>query len=518
MNNTYYISTPIYYVNDKPHIGHSYTTIAADVLARFFRADGRDVHFLTGTDEHGIKIYKAAAEKGVSPKQLADEVVVHFRELWEDLEISYDDFIRTTESRHENRVQEIARRLLDRDELYFGPYEGWYDEGEEEFVKESEARENDYRSPISGRPLVRHAEDAWFFRLSKWVPKLIKHIESDPGFLVPKARRNEVLGLLREGVGDLCISRNKERLPWGVDMPNDPNHVVYVWIDALSNYITALGVPAIGEEDDERAANYWPASVHVIGKDILKFHAIFWPCILMALDIPLPKCIFAHGWWKNDGQKMSKSLGNFISREDIAGICNEYSVDVYRYYLLRAAKFGADANFSRSLLQEIYNDELANGVGNLLSRTVNMIGKYFDGAVPRTQGVSDAENEIVKAAADLNTSASAAMEVCAFDVYLQKVLDLVTATNRYIEATEPFKLAKDDSQRSRLGTILYTSAEAVRIILLYLQPFMPRSSERGLAALGVTNQSGKLSETGRWGGLPAGTRTTICEPLFPRKN
>ena len=517
MNKTYYITTPIYYVNDKPHIGHSYTTIAADVLARFFRADGRDVHFLTGTDEHGIKIYKAALERGKSPTELADEVVAHFRELWDDLDISYDDFIRTTERRHEDRVQELARQLLDRDELYFAPYEGWYDEGEEDFVKESDARDNDYRSPISGRPLVEHAEDAWFFRLSKWVPKLIRHIESNPGFLVPKARRNEVLGLLREGVPDLCISRNKERLPWGVEMPNDPSHVVYVWIDALSNYITALGLPPIGEEDDERAAKYWPANVHLIGKDILRFHAIYWPCLLMALDIPLPKCVFAHGWWQNDGQKMSKSLGNFISREDIARICQEYSVDVYRYYLLRTAKFGADANFSLSLLKETYNDELANGVGNLLSRTVNMIWRYFDGTIPETRGALDKDTSVVEAATDLKASANAAMKACAFDEYLQKVSDLTTATNRYIESTQPFKLANDDSQRNRLGTILYTCAEAVRIILLYLQPFMPKTSERGLAALGVTHQSRPLSEIGRWGGLTAGTKITACEPLFPRK-
>ena len=517
MNKTYYITTPIYYVNDKPHIGHSYTTIAADVLARFFRADGRDVHFLTGTDEHGIKIYKAAADKGKSAQELADEVVVHFQELWQDLDISYDDFIRTTECRHESRVQEIVRRLLKRDELYFGSYEGWYDEGEEESVKDSAARDNDYRSSVSGKPLVRHAEDAWFFRLSKWVPKLIQHIESNPVFLVPKARRNEVLGLLRKGVDDLCISRSKDRLPWGVEMPNDPTHVVYVWIDALSNYITALGIPAVGDDHDEKAANYWPANIHLIGKDILKFHAVFWPCMLMALGIPLPKRIFAHGWWLSQGKKMSKSLGNFISRDDIAQVCKEYSVDVYRYYLLRATKFGADGNFSHDLLKQIYNDELANGVGNLLSRTINMIQRYFDGALPDTQGISAAESQVVEAAKDLNRSANAAMQACAFHAYLSAVIDLVTATNRYIEKTQPFKLAKDETQRSQLGTILHTCAEAVRIILLYLQPFMPGSSEKGFAALGVTHQAGALSEIGRWGGLPAGTRITACEPLFPRR-
>lgn len=517
MTQTYYITTPIYYVNDRPHIGHSYTTIAADVLARFFRADGRDVHFLTGTDEHGIKIYKAAADKGKSPQELADEVVVHFRQLWKDLDISYDDFIRTTEFRHENRVQEIVRRLLNRDELYFGPYEGWYDEGEEEFVKETAARDNGYRSAISGRPLVKHTEEAWFFRLSKWVPRLIEHIDAHPEFVAPEARRNDVLAELRKGVDDLCISRRKDRLPWGVEMPNDPEHVVYVWIDALSNYITALGLPAIGDNHDNSAADYWPASVHLIGKDILWFHAVYWPCMLMALDIPLPKCVFAHGWWLNQGKKMSKSLGNFVSADDIAQVCKEYSVDVFRYYLLRATKFGADGNFSHDLLKQTYNDELANGVGNLLSRTINMVQRYFDGTVPQPQRPTAAESQVVETATDLHASANSAMEDCGFDVYLQKVIDLTTATNRYIETTRPFKLAKDETQRGQLGTILYNCAEAVRIILLYLQPIMPRSSKKGLAALGVREHSGTLEESGQWGNLRAGTRTTICKPLFPRQ-
>ena len=517
MSETYYVTTPIYYVNDAPHIGHSYTTIAADVLARFFRADGRDVRFLTGTDEHGIKIVKAAAEKNVTPRQLADDVVTHFQGLWRDLNISNDDFIRTTEDRHENRVRNLVQALVDRDEIYLGSYEGWYDEGQEEYVTESAARDNDYKSEISGRPLVRYSEQNWFFRLTKWVPKLIEHIESNPSFVQPTARRNEVLSKLKQGTDDLCISRNKEKLPWGIEMPNDRDHVVYVWIDALSNYYTALGLPEIGDAHDAEAANYWPCDVHLIGKDILWFHAVYWPCMLMALDIELPKCVFAHGWWTSEGKKMSKMLGNFVSRETIADICQEYSRDVYRWFLLRAVSFGSDGDFSRNMLQARYNSDLANGIGNLVSRTMKMIGNYFDARIPPPGQGADEEQIVLDAAEDLRASARDAMEVCAFHTYLDKVFALAAATNRYIERTEPFKLAKDPSQRDRLGTILYTCAEAVRLVLLYLRPVMPETCDRGLGQLGWAPTDDPLAHTGRWGRLDAGTTTATSDALFPRK-
>jgi len=517
MSETYYVTTPIYYVNDKPHIGHSYTTIAADVLARFFRADGRDVRFLTGTDEHGIKIVKAATERGLSPRELADEVVVHFQKLWEDLDITNDDFIRTTDPRHEGRVQEIIRQLLDRDEIYLGKYEGWYDEGQEEFVTESAARENEYKSAVNDKPLVRYAESAYFFRLGKWAPKLIEYIRANPKFVQPDARRNEVISKLEMGVEDLCISRSVEKLPWGVPMPNDPSHVVYVWIDALSNYYTALGLPEIGDGCDGQAAKYWPCNVHLIGKDILWFHAVYWPCMLMALDIELPRCVYAHGWWTSNGKKMSKSLGNFISREVIAEICDEYGLDTYRYFLLRAVAFGSDGDFSHEMLLQRYNVELANGLGNLLSRTVNMIGRYFDGKVPQPAGYGEVEQGVLTAAAELADNASATMEACQFNAYLERIVALVTATNRYIEVTEPFKLAKDAAQRERLGTILYTCAEAVRIALLHLKPVMPTAGQRGLSQLGWDSSTGSLGELGRWGVLPAGTATQKGEGLFPRK-
>ena len=516
MTDTYYVTTPIYYVNDKPTIGHAYTTIAADVLARFGRSAGRDVRFLTGTDEHGVKIYKAAQAKGLGPRELADEVVQHFRDCWAELNVQYDDFIRTSEPRHERRVQEIIRRLLDRDEIYLGKYEGWYDEGQEEFVTESTAREHDYKSPMNAQPLVRYSEPGYFFRLGKWVPKLIAHIEAHPDFVQPAARRNEVLSKLKMGVGDLNISRSVEKLPWGVRMPNDETHVVYVWIDALSNYYTALGLPEIGDADDAHAARYWPADVHLIGKDILWFHAVYWPCLLMALDIELPRCVFAHGWWTAEGKKMSKSLGNFISRDEITELCQEYSLDVFRWYLLRAVAFGADGDFSREMLQGRYNTVLANGVGNLLSRTAKMIGKYCDGRVPEPAEAGAQERAVRAAGEALIADAPAVLGRCAFHEYLDRIEALTDATNTYIDRTQPYKLAKDPAQAGRLGTILYTCAEAVRLILAYLQPVMPATAGRGLAALGQDASEG-IATAGGWGRLAAGAAVGMDEPLFPRK-
>lgn len=516
MNEPYYVTTPIYYVNDVPHLGHAYTTVAADVLARFFRSSGRDVHFLTGTDEHGIKIVKAAAEKDRTPQELADEVVEGFRQMWPVLGVEHDDFIRTTEPRHERRVQKIITLLLERDDVYLGSYEGWYDEGQEEYVTESTARENDFKSPISGRPLVRYSEQNWFFRLGKYVPKLIEHLEANPGFVKPEARYNEVLSKLRQGVDDLCISRNRQKLPWGVEMPNDPEHVVYVWVDALSNYCTALGIPDIGEPDDAQHARYWPAQVHLIGKDILWFHAVYWPCLLMALNLPLPECVFAHGWWTAEGKKMSKSLGNFIGRDEILAYCEEYSRDVLRYYLLRAMVFGADGDFSRDMFRQVYNNDLANGVGNLLSRTVKMIGKYLDGQVPPPNRELEESREVLQAADALAVSAEAWMADCAFHQYLNGVMNLVDATNRFIDTTEPFRLAKEETQKPRLESILGTCAESLRLVLLYLRPVLVDKADAGLALLGRTVDAAPLQDAGRWGADARPAVVTAPEPLFPR--
>jgi len=516
---TFYVTTPIYYVNDQPHIGHSYTTIAADVLARFYRTEGMDVHFLTGTDEHGIKIVKAAQERGLAPKDLADEVVVHFQQLWKDLNITHDDFIRTSEVRHERRVQEIIRQLVEKDEIYLGSYQGWYDEGQEEFVTESTARDNDYKSTISGRALVRYSEPSYFFRLNKWIPRLIEHIRSNADFIKPPARRNEVLSKLTGGVDDLSISRPLSKLSnWGIPMPNDPTHSVYVWIDALSNYYTALGLPRIGDEHDAKGAKYWPCDVHLIGKDILWFHTVYWPCMLMAIDVEPPRCVFAHGWWTSEGKKMSKSLGNFISRQTIAEICAEYSRDVFRYFLLRAVPFGADGDFSRAMLKTRYNNELANGVGNLLSRTVNMIGRYCDSVVPAPQGSPGPHQEVAQLAGDLHESADELLGGCQFHGYLDKILAVVGATNRYIDQTEPFKLAKDPSRRDDLHSILYNCADALRVVMLYLEPIMPESASEGLAQLGWCRPADAgLSELGCLGRLAPGGRTKPGGSLFPRK-
>jgi methionyl-tRNA synthetase len=522
MSERFYVTTPIYYVNDAPHIGHSYTTIAADVLARYHRAEGHEVHFLTGTDEHGIKIVKAAAEKNMTPRQLADSVVVHFLQQWKDLNISNDDFIRTTDARHEKRVQEIVRRLVAKDEIYQGSYEGWYDEGQEEFVTENTARETEYKSAISGKPLVRYSEKSYFFRLAKWIPALKTHILSHPDFIQPETRRNEVLSKLDQGVDDLSISRAGEKLGgWGVPMPNDPTHSVYVWIDALSNYYTALGLPEIGDEFDGKAARFWPASLHLIGKDILWFHCVYWPCMLMALGIEPPRTVFAHGWWTSEGKKMSKSLGNFVSQEVIREICREYSRDVFRYFVLREVPFGADGDFSRAALQLRYNTELANDIGNLLSRTVNMIGRYFDGQVPtpQSQTLEGQEGQFLgQAVGRLNQESPGLMDRCQFSQYLQLVLELASATNRYIDATSPFTLAKDPSQRQRLGTIMYCCAEAVRIVLCCLEPFMPEKALEGLAMLGLEAKwQTPLSQRIQWGGLEAGRGVAKDSPLFPRK-
>ena len=518
MSETFYVTTPIYYVNDVPHIGHAYTTIAADVLARYHRAVGRDVFFLTGTDENASKVADAAAERGIDPQAHCDEVCKQFQDLWEALNITHDDFIRTTQPRHTKRVRDIVTKLLERDQIYLGEYSGWYDPGQEEFVTEQVARQHEYKSPISGKPLQKYSEPSYFFRLSQWTDRLLAHIEAHPDFIQPESRRNEVVSKVRAGVEDLSISRSS--LNWGIEMPNDPDHRIYVWIDALSNYITALGWPEIGDEDDGARMKYWPADMQLIGKDILWFHTVYWPCMLMALDVELPRTIFAHGWWMSEGRKMSKALGNFISCESLAEICKEYSRDVLRYFLLREVPFGLDGNFSRDALKSRYNAELANDVGNLLSRTVNMIERYFDGSVPAPQqeGLSGREAEfLAPAVAAINEKAEDLMRQCRFSDYIRAVLDLASATNRYIDATQPFKLAKDESQRDRLGTILYTCAEAVRLVLSYLEPIIPDKADEGLRQLGLTGGDPRpLGERTRWGGLAAGTAIAKSTSLFPR--
>src|SRR4051812_2383496 len=381
--NKFYITTPIYYPNAEPHLGHVYTTLCADTVARYHRLAGDQTFFLTGTDEHGIKMVKTAAELKVEPQELVDRVVAIYQNVWKEFKITNDDFIRTTSERHKKAVGKIVEKLVASGDIYLGSYQGWYDEGQEEFVTETEAKKNDYKSAISKMPLTRYVEPSYFFRLSKYAPRVLAHVESQPDFIRPESRRNEVISKLKAGVDDLSISR--ATLKWGIPMPNDPGHVLYVWIDALSNYITALGY---GSDDNTLFKRYWPADVHLIGKEILWFHTVYWPAILFSLGLPLPRQVFAHGWWTAEGRKMGKSTGNFIDLDKLRAISSAYSQDALRYYMLRAAPFGSDLDFAQADFDKSFN-ELANVVGNCPNRTVKMIGRYRDGVLPAVGDVED---------------------------------------------------------------------------------------------------------------------------------
>jgi len=507
--NQYYITTPIYYPNGEPHLGHVYCTICTDVLARFHKLLGEDVHFLTGTDEHGIKMVKTAAEKNVTPAELAETNSAIFRNLWKEMNIGNSDFIRTSEARHHRSVQEIIRRMLERGDIYLGGYEGWYDEGQEEFVTETEAKANEYKSAISGRPLTRYKEESYFFRLSKYVPQLLQYIEANPEFVLPASRRNEVLSKLRAGVDDLSISR--ATLKWGIPLPNNPEHVVYVWIDALSNYITALGFAAA---DDKLYRRYWPG-IHIIGKEILWFHAVYWPAMLLSLGEPLPRQIFAHGWWTSEGRKMSKSMGNFIDLNRLRRTIELYSQDALRYYLIRAAVFGADLDWTETDLQKSFN-ELANVLGNCLNRTIKMIGKYHQGRIPPAQ----AELEPIDRTLVEKTQALAGQIKQAYLNYdLQAAamlpIELARQTNGYIDATEPFKLAKDPAKADRLGMVLNLSAQAIAKCLVALLPIMPDKATEGLKQLNI-NPVDKTFDDLMSGSLLAGHELGEGKPLFPK--
>ena len=509
MSETFYVTTPIYYVNDVPHIGHAYTTVAADVLARYHRLAGRDVHFLTGTDEHGQKIAQAAQQQNLQPIQLADRVVDGFLSLWKRLEISNDDFIRTTQPRHEKQLAEIMARLIERGDIYLDHYEGWYSVTQEQFVADNEATEHDFKCPVSGKPLQRVTEANYFFRLGNYRDRLLAHLDAHPDFIKPQARFNEVYSRVSEGLRDLAISR--PTLDWGIRMPNDPDHTIYVWVDALCNYITALDYT-----DQKDAWRHWPADVQLIGKDILWFHAVIWPCLLMALDVELPRCVFAHGWWTHDGKKMSKSLGNFV---DPTPYLDNFGPDAFRYFLLREVPFGRDGDFSDESFSRRYNTELANDLGNLLSRTVNMIGRYCDGQVPKP-GPSTAQEESLQAIGrQLASQVDAALADCKFNIALESIFALAAEANRYIDSTKPFSLAKqeDPASRERLETVLYHCAESVRLLGVFLTPFMPSSMARLFEQL-CWDQLDKmpLSQSGQWSVLPVGTPVRKGPPLFPR--
>jgi len=510
MAEKFYITTPIYYPNAEPHLGHVYTTLCADTLARYHRMAGHDTFLLTGTDEHGIKMVKTAQDQNIEPQALADRVVSVFQQVWKELEISNDDFIRTTEPRHKVAVQEIVKKLHANGDLYLGAYEGWYDEGQEEFVTETEAKAAEYKSLISGRPLVRYKEPTWFFRLAKYAGRVLEHIHSHPDFIHPETRRNEVISKLKAGIDDLSISR--ATLKWGIQLPHDPDHVVYVWIDALSNYITALGY---GTNSDSRFRRYWPADLHLIGKEIMWFHTVYWPAMLMSLGEALPKKVYAHGWWTSGGRKMSKSMGNFIDLEKLRGVIKTYGQDSLRFYLLRAAPFGHDLDWSDGDFLKSFN-ELRNVLGNLLNRVLKMIGNYRAAKLPAiTAPLEDIDRNLQSHIDKLPAELAGAYGQCALQHCATLPIELARLTNGYIDATAPFKLAKDPTQSARLDTILNLSAQAIHRCLIALLPILPHKSPEGLRQLNV-DIAGKNLPQLLSTPLAVGHQFGEGSPLFPQ--
>jgi methionyl-tRNA synthetase len=508
MSKPFYITTPIYYPNGEPHLGPTYTTTAADVLANFHRLRGEQTYFLTGTDEHGIKMVKTAADQNLKPHELADRMSAAFRDFWKEIAITNDDFIRTTQDRHKGAVQEIVRRMLANDDIYAGSYEGWYDEGQEEFVTETDAKANQYKSPISGRPLTRYSEKSYFFRLKKYVPRIIENIRSNPQFIQPENRRNEVLSKLGADTEDLSISR--ATLTWGIPMPHDPQHVVYVWIDALTNYITALGYAS---DDDQLFRKFWPADVHLIGKEILWFHTVYWPAMLMSLNLPLPKTVFAHGWWTSGGRKMSKSMGNFIDLAKLRQIIATYSLDALRYHMLRAAPFGADLDWTDDDFLKSFN-ELKNVVGNCLNRIIKMVERYRGGVLPAAGDLQKIDNDLLAHARRLPGELAAAYERLELQQCALLPVELARAANGYIDATEPFKLAKDPANSGRLDTVLSVATTAIHHTLIGLLPILPRKAVEGLSQLAVQT-AGKTLDQLYTSPPSTGAKVGPGQPLFP---
>ena len=506
--NKFYITTPIYYPNGEPHLGHTYTTLCADVIARYHRLAGDDTFFLTGTDEHGIKMVKTAAEKGIEPRELADRNVAAFENWWKELGVTHDDFIRTSSDRHKTAVQKIVQKMLDTGDIYLGSYEGWYDEGQEEFVTETEAKTNEYKSAVSGRPLVRYKEPTWFFRLKKYVPRVLEHIERNPTFVQPESRRNEVISKIKQGVEDLSISR--ATLAWGIPMPNDPGHVLYVWIDALSNYITALGY---GSKDDSLFKRYWPADVHLIGKEIMWFHTVYWPAMLFSLGLEPPRRVFAHGWWTAEGRKMGKTLGNFIDVEELHRIISAYGLDALRYYMLKAAPFGNDLDWKKVEFVAAYN-ELGNVLGNCLNRIMTMVPKYRAGVVPAATDLQDIDHTLADRIARFPADLAKAYDDLALQQCALLPIELARATNGYIDATAPFKLAKDPAMSARLDTVLNLATRAIYTALVAMLPVLPGKATAGLAQLGVDANERTLSDLMSMK-LP-GHKLAQGSPLFPK--
>lgn len=505
---TYYLTTPIYYVNDVPHIGHAYTTLACDVLARFMRLDGYDVRFLTGTDEHGQKVEKSAMAAGIAPQEFTDRVSQNFRDLVGLMNYSNDDFIRTTEPRHVKSVQALWKRLQDRGEIYLGSYAGWYSVRDEAFYGEDELTTTPTGRKIAptGAECEWVEEPSYFFRLSAWQDRLLAFYEQNPDFILPPGKRNEVVAFVKSGLKDLSISRTTFK--WGIPVPGDEAHIMYVWLDALTNYITAVGYP---ETEGGDYAKYWPADLHMVGKDILRFHAVYWPAFLMAAGLEPPRRVFAHGWWTIEGQKMSKSLGNVIAPETLV---NTYGLEQTRYFLLREVPFGNDGDFSHRAMVNRINGDLANDYGNLVQRVLSMIGKNCGAAVPQPGPFTEADERLLGSAHGLLDAVRREIQVQAFHKVLDTVWAVIGDANRYVDEQAPWALRKTDP--ARMATVLYVLAETIRHLGILTQPIMPTASARILELLGQGDDARGFDRLGPAGALVAGTPLPTPQGVFPR--